>query len=356
MSEQPLVSIIVPVYNSDKYLRRCIESILRQTYQNFELLLIDDGSTDNSGKICDEYALTDNRIRVFHKPNGGVSSARNYGLLRIRGKHLMFVDSDDWIDNIHLDTLMKGTISFDWIMIGMKFVDIYENIKDVREIEENILAKGYEKIDSICNKLPQFCWVTNKLYKSSLIREHGLSFIEKSHLHEDRIFNLHYLQYVNSLIMFSGATYNYHVENSASLTHSYVCPDMFLITAEEFDNILRCGKLGNNMSSYTVRFCIRFYIHTIGLCIVSPIIKLSLLKRTSLLASTLKSLLSSYAIHQYKLRVVKWGIEDFYIYTRKILKSKINKILMQNILLFTLLSLVSTYILMKIPFMKEHVL
>ena len=85
MSEQPLVSIIVPVYNVEKYLRRCIESILQQTYQNFELLLIDDGSTDNSGKICDEYALSDNRILVFHKPNGGVSSARNYGLLRIRG-------------------------------------------------------------------------------------------------------------------------------------------------------------------------------------------------------------------------------------------------------------------------------
>lgn len=85
MSEQPLVSIIVPVYNSDKYLRRCIESILRQTYQNFELLLIDDGSIDDSGKICDEYALSDNRVRAFHKSNGGVSSARNYGLLRIRG-------------------------------------------------------------------------------------------------------------------------------------------------------------------------------------------------------------------------------------------------------------------------------
>lgn len=85
MQEQPLISIIVPVYNAATYLRRCIESILKQTYRNFELLLIDDGSTDNSGEICDQYAKTDSRIISLHKPNGGVSSARNYGLLNVRG-------------------------------------------------------------------------------------------------------------------------------------------------------------------------------------------------------------------------------------------------------------------------------
>lgn len=322
MSEQPLVSIIVPVYNADKYLRRCIESILQQTYQNFELLLIDDGSTDDSGKICDEYASLDNRILAFHKPNGGVSSARNYGLLRVRGRYLTFIDSDDWIDNTHLNTLIKDTISFDWIMVGMKFVDIHENIKEIREVKENVLAKSNDRIDSICNKLPQFCWVTNKLYKSSLIKKHNLSFIERSHIHEDRIFNLNYLQYVNSLIMFSGATYNYYVENSTSLTHSYVYPNMFLISAEEFDKILRNKRLGYNMSIYTARFCIRFYIHAIGLCIVSPFTKLSLLKRSSLFMVTFKSLFSSYAIHQYKLRVVKWGMKDFYVYARKFLMRK----------------------------------
>ena len=85
MEKQPLVSIIVPVYNAAAYLDRCIGSILRQTYGHFELLLIDDGSTDRSGSICDGYAEKDSRVRVFHKPNGGVSSARNYGLLRIGG-------------------------------------------------------------------------------------------------------------------------------------------------------------------------------------------------------------------------------------------------------------------------------
>lgn len=93
-----MISVIVPVYNVERYLARCIESILSQTYTDFELLLIDDGSKDKSGSICDEYALKDSRIRVFHKPNGGVSSARNVGLDNARGQWVAFCDSDDWLD------------------------------------------------------------------------------------------------------------------------------------------------------------------------------------------------------------------------------------------------------------------
>lgn len=92
-----LISVIVPVYNAETYLHRCIDSILSQTFTDFELILVDDGSIDGSGKICDEYALLDKRIRVFHKENGGVSSARNLGLCYAKGKWINFVDADDWI-------------------------------------------------------------------------------------------------------------------------------------------------------------------------------------------------------------------------------------------------------------------
>lgn len=92
-----LISVIVPVYNVEKYLHKCINSILNQTYKNLEIILIDDGSTDNSGKICDEYALKDNRIKVIHKENGGLSSARNAGLDICSGDYIGFVDSDDYI-------------------------------------------------------------------------------------------------------------------------------------------------------------------------------------------------------------------------------------------------------------------
>ena len=97
-----LISIIVPVYKVEKYLRRCIDSILAQTYQNIEVLLIDDGSPDNSGEICDEYAERDSRVRVFHKPNGGVSSARNLGLKEAKGQYIGFVDADDRLAVVQL--------------------------------------------------------------------------------------------------------------------------------------------------------------------------------------------------------------------------------------------------------------
>lgn len=91
------ISVIVPVYNVEKYLERCVESIFKQTYKNIEIILVDDGSTDNSGKICDKFLKKDERVKVIHKENGGLSDARNAGLEILSGKYIMFVDSDDWI-------------------------------------------------------------------------------------------------------------------------------------------------------------------------------------------------------------------------------------------------------------------
>ena len=101
----PKISVIVPVYNVEKYLHKCIDSILVQTFTDFELLLIDDGSTDKSGDICDEYAVKDARVRVFHTENRGVSAARNHGLREASGDWICFVDSDDWVENCYLEYL-----------------------------------------------------------------------------------------------------------------------------------------------------------------------------------------------------------------------------------------------------------
>ena len=97
---EPMISVIIPVYNVEKYLARCIDSVLRQTYHNFEIILVDDGTPDRSGEICDEYAAKDARISVIHKENGGLSSARNAGIEAAKGQWLQFVDSDDYIADL----------------------------------------------------------------------------------------------------------------------------------------------------------------------------------------------------------------------------------------------------------------
>lgn len=103
----PIISVVVPAYNVEKYLKKCIKSLLNQTFQDFEILLIDDGSKDSTPVLCDKLALTDSRIKVYHKKNGGLSDARNYGLDRIRGKYVTFIDSDDFVSKFYLEELYK---------------------------------------------------------------------------------------------------------------------------------------------------------------------------------------------------------------------------------------------------------
>lgn len=114
----PIFSIIVPVYNVERYLRKCIESILNQSFANFELLLVDDGSTDNSGRICDEYANGDSRIKVIHKVNEGVSIARNTGINMATGALVTFIDSDDWIEDDYLQTIFDEGGDSDILFFG----------------------------------------------------------------------------------------------------------------------------------------------------------------------------------------------------------------------------------------------
>jgi len=131
----PKISIIIPVYNSSKYISKCIESILNQTEADFEVLLIDDGSLDGSGNICDRYAVIDSRIRVFHKQNGGVSSARNLGLDNALGEMIFFIDSDDTVDKDYLEKLMIKSDE-DYVISGVKILE-NDFLKPVMTNNEN---------------------------------------------------------------------------------------------------------------------------------------------------------------------------------------------------------------------------
>ena len=121
----PLISLVIPVYNVEKYLDKCMESVLAQTYDNYEVILVDDGSTDNSGKMCDEYAERDSRVTVYHQKNSGVSVARNVGIENAKGEFISFIDSDDWVDESYLEKLVNAQIKYNADLTICEYTNVY---------------------------------------------------------------------------------------------------------------------------------------------------------------------------------------------------------------------------------------
>lgn len=213
----PELSIIIPVYNVEKYLSACIESILKQTYQNFELLLINDGSTDKSKHICDEYVHKDSRIHVFHKKNGGPSSARNYGIEQAKGKWIAFIDSDDtvepnYLSNFnHTDGVDVQLYAQGYKIIGIDSKIHYRKLPNKRNISKEEAFKYLEESD-ISNS-PVF-----KLYSRKIIKQNNLKFDEKTSYGEDHLFTLEYFKYIENGSLSSECGYNY-IRREISLTN-----------------------------------------------------------------------------------------------------------------------------------------
>lgn len=206
----PIVSVIIPIYNVEKYLRECIESVLVQTYTDFELILVDDGSPDNCGKICDEYAAKDNRIRVIHKENGGVSSARNCGIDNAKGSQIMFVDGDDTVEPDYIQNLL---------IIGDE-----DMVQGGCKVLENDFLKPLMTHDEIISDFGRYwnesgtfsvCW---QCFKKSFLDKERLRFEEDIDFAEDERFIILCLQKVN--ILRRTETYNYcyntDIESSAT--------------------------------------------------------------------------------------------------------------------------------------------
>lgn len=216
----PKISVIVPVYKVEKYLPECIESVLAQTFTDFELILVDDGSPDDSGKICDAYAARDPRIRVFHKENGGVSSARNLGLDYARGEWVAFVDSDDWVERDYIDTLLRGLDAAD----DADFVHCRMRVDSAvfsREVAHGIPgvfpAKAFflGALDGKgCGGGP-YC----KLFSKEILEENKIRFEEEISIFEDLLFILRYSKHIRSGVNIPSAPYHY-VQHEGSAMHS----------------------------------------------------------------------------------------------------------------------------------------
>lgn len=214
-----MISIIVPVYNVEKYVGKCIESILHQTYADFELILVNDGSTDTSYEICCKYAEKDERIRLINKENGGLSSARNRGIDVCKGDFITFVDSDDYISKFMLSELYKYIIenSADISMCSFKRVEEFEEIKDIKvsgEIEILSSRNCFERIYS--SQVDEFTVAWGKLYKRKLFE--NIRYPEGK-IHEDEFVTYKLFYAANKIVYLNRKLYFYLIR-SQSIMHS----------------------------------------------------------------------------------------------------------------------------------------
>lgn len=213
------VSVIVPVYNAEAYLERCIKSLVSQSCADLEIILVDDGSKDNSLRICREWERRDNRIKVISQPNCGVSSARNAGIKEAVGDFLMLLDSDDWLAADACEKLLARAINenADCVVCGL------------RQTSGNIWAPAFDRVyhDLASFKCDFTYWIStellsssvNKIYKRGLVTE---LYPEDMSFGEDLVFVLNYLRHCNRISFTQEPLYQHEVYNSVSLTHSFV--------------------------------------------------------------------------------------------------------------------------------------
>lgn len=213
-----MVSIIVPVYNEQKYISRCIDSILKQTYRDFELIIVDDGSTDKTGEICDMWGQRDTRIQVIHKVNAGVSVARNVALKRASGKYVMFVDADDRLVQNSIELMLEKIGERDWVIgsynkvrWGLRKSVVYnENVYSYESIRQEM-----KTFDSLISTP----W--GKLYKLQIVRDHKIEFDEGRPYGEDHAFNLKYCKYIKECRIIKDVVYDYTLGGIASSIKYY---------------------------------------------------------------------------------------------------------------------------------------
>lgn len=206
------VSVVIPIYNAEGYLGKCIDSIISQTWKNIEIILVDDGSKDGSSKICDEYAKKDNRIIVIHKENGGVSSARNRGIDASSGDYMLFVDSDDYISENYVESFFKCDEISNALIIEGCTVHEKSKIRYYRISEDHYKKPDFAKAISE-HELFKHGSPYGKLYITSIIKDFGIRFNESIHNYEDFLFFAEYIKHVDNIVLSSDVGYHYNVYN-----------------------------------------------------------------------------------------------------------------------------------------------
>lgn len=267
MSE-PLVSVVIPVYNAEKTLARCVDSILQQTYDKWELLLVDDGSTDGSSAICDQYCQKDERITCISKENGGVSSARNVGMTNASGKYICFIDSDDWIEKEALERLLlEAQVSgAGYIIPRMKIVVFNDKGKCVEErydADEIAFQSSRQSLSSDFLSIMKqgiLFSASGRLYSLNYLKTNSIAFPEHVKLLEDFCFNLQCLEKGTSLSHISYVAYNFYVRDISHYAYKRKYADYYLGIREVYQRLqaLFC-RVGIENNVYYNNFLIGYW-------------------------------------------------------------------------------------------------
>ena len=261
MENQPLVSVIIPVYNVEEYLCECVDSVINQTYKNLEIILVDDGSTDSSGKICDDYAEKDERIRVIHKNNSGPSKTRNVGLEHAKGKYIYFLDSDDYIELNALEMLVQAAETNDADLV---FFEAHSFSDDGAEINQGYVVKGnykaksgYEILTELHNNKDYHCAIILLFISRQQIVDNKISLLESAYCSEDMLFTYQVYCCAQKAVQCKKALYKRRYRSGSIVTsgkterHFRSCRDVYE-EIKDFSN--RIGKAGDyTATEFTVR-------------------------------------------------------------------------------------------------------
>lgn len=306
------VSVIVPVYNTEKYLDKCIQSILNQSFTDFELLLINDGSTDRSGAICDAYALQDERVRVFHKKNGGVSSTRNMGLDEAKGEWITFVDSDDWLKPDYLMNLYACVNEKVDLIIAYA-----ENVMPTGEILTKEHSNGWVSDDNFSDLFSKYemcqnttCWA--KLYKTSCIKNNKIRFNENISMGEDTVFLYNYL--VHSLLIYISGQVDYcYRDTSNSLSKKFYLFSMEIEGYKQINHVITqmfaIKKIDDIIAAQNLKTLKAYYVWRILKCLYNPDAFIPVKQRLAVIKSLDFSVLEYIADGD----TVKWTILKWFL-------------------------------------------
>jgi glycosyltransferase EpsH len=326
--EKPLVSIIVPVYNVEQYLEQCLTSIVEQTYENIEVIIVNDGSNDSSHLIIDQFAKKDPRVKFLKQKNSGISTARNSGIQASTGELILFVDSDDWVDNTLVEKLFSYIKKFDLVVCSYNRAYDYKLNPRILNIEGKVKSKEFQRRlvgllnEELKDPSQQDSLVTawGKLYKSKVIKENKLGFISTQEIGtcEDLIFNFQYLENCNEVFILNESLYFYRKANNLSFTSRYKL-NLYSLWNNLFKKIEKLN-IGKSID-FDLALNNRIALSIIGLGLNELQNPKGFMARYHNLKTILKSPLHKKAYHQLELKYfpLHWKIFFFFAKYRLVL-------------------------------------